>query len=111
MLYTIAQASKELNCSARHVRRLCNAGKIPVIRIGDAKKSDRISEDDLFNYIKRSKRLGDQKWLLDDAAKISRLTFKAVDTELDELLKPKRKPKNYTLKSRLRSKSTLTLVG
>ncbi len=55
-LLTIAAAAKVLDCSRRHLRRIIQAGELPVVATGKTERGDRIDPADLHNYIQRQKR-------------------------------------------------------
>ena len=56
MLLTIAQAAQQLAVCAKTLRRAIDRGELPVVRLGETARADRIHPDDLENYINKLRR-------------------------------------------------------
>ncbi|MBT3042247.1 MAG: helix-turn-helix domain-containing protein [Candidatus Thiodiazotropha sp. (ex Codakia orbicularis)] len=96
MLLTKKQAAEELAVSPRTVQRLIDDGKLTVVRVTDSKKGERIHPDDLKAYVQ-----GKRQWQSESTRTAGKLTLQAgsITSELDKLLKPKRKPSKSRRKS------------
>ncbi|MGQ0592380.1 MAG: helix-turn-helix domain-containing protein [Gammaproteobacteria bacterium] len=49
MLLTVAQAAERLAVCRKTVRRAIDRGDLPVVRLGETRRADRIHPDDLEN--------------------------------------------------------------
>ena len=96
MLLTKKQAAEELAVSPRTVQRLIDDGKLTVVRVTESKKGERIHPDDLKAYVQ-----GKRQWQSESTRTAGRSMLRAdsITSELDKLLKPKRKPSNLRRKS------------
>lgn len=56
MLLTVAQAAAQLAVCAKTLRRAIDRGELPVVRLGETARADRIHPADLENYINKLRR-------------------------------------------------------
>jgi excisionase family DNA binding protein len=56
MLLTVAQAAEMLAVCRKTLRRAIDRGELPVVRLGETARADRIHPNDLENYINKLRR-------------------------------------------------------